>query len=500
MNPDGTGRRAQWMLPLALVLAVVLVFGRSVGFSFLVWDDPGNVARNPYLAPPTLQSLGHFWSHGSDNYYVPLSYTAWWGIAGLSRALCGTLEPALFHAANVTLHALVVLLVYAWLRALVADRLAAGVGALVFALHPLHVESVCWVTELRGLLCALSGFGALLLALRGRRWSALLLFLLALLAKPSAVAFAGLVLLQELGWRRRPWREVLALHWPWIALAACAVGVTRWQASGEEVRWVTPLLERPRVAVDALGFYLAKLAWPVRLCAEYGRSPQLVLASGSAWTGALVLALALGAVLAWPERRRAVCALLFFVLALLPVLGLLPFGYQEKSTVADRYAYVALAGPALGATLLVLRFGRPALAAALALVLAWGALSFAQAAHWRDTRALFGRVLQVNPRSITAYTNLGVDAIESRDLEGARLHFVRALELDPDQRAALSNLGSVECELGRYEEGLAHLREAVARHPRSISTRKNLIGGLVRAGRQEEAQAAARELDALAPP
>ncbi len=486
-------RFAVQLAPLVLVLAVACVFGRSVGFGFVVWDDPGNVANNPAFDPPTLGSLGRFWASSSENYYVPVSYSAWWGIALVSRLLFGSLEPAIFHAANVILHALAVVLVFRWLCELVEDRRAAAAGALLFALHPLHVESVCWVTELRGLLSAVLGFGALLLALRGRRRVAVLLFALALLAKPAAVAFAALVLVQEIGWRRRPWREVLALYWPWIVLAACAVCVTRGAMSDDERTWVTALLDRPAVALDALGFYLAKLVWPVGLCAEYGRSPQFVMNALALWPAVLALALAFGAALAFPERRRALCALAVFGAALLPVLGLVPFGYQEKSTVADRYVYVALAGPALAAALLVARFGRPALVGTIALALACGTLSFAQAAHWRDTQALFGRVLEINPRSITAHDNLGYDALGRRDLEGARVHFLRSLELDPEARGALSNLGAVECELGRFDEGISHLREAVERNPRSIPVRKNLIAGLRRAGRLEEAEAAARE-------
>jgi tetratricopeptide (TPR) repeat protein len=499
MKPGGAAQRAAWVAPLVLVLAVACVFGRSVGFGFVIWDDPGNVAANPLLDPPSLASLGRFWTGAFEHSYAPLSYSVWWTITLVSRFLFGRLEPALFHAANVVLHALSVLLVFRWLCLLVLDRRAAWSGALLFALHPLHVESVCWITELRGLLSAALGFGALLLVLHGRPRMAVLLFALALLAKPAAVAFAALLCVQEIGLRRRPWREVLGLHWPWLVLAASAGFLARQAESDVGVGWITPLLDRPVIALDALGFYLAKLVWPVGLCAEYGRNPQLVTSSLALWPAALALALALGAAWAFPERRRALCALFCFGAALLPVLGLVPFGYQEKSTVADRYAYVALVGAALGAALLVARFGLPALAGALALALVCGALSFVQAANWRDTQALFGRVLEINPRSTTAHENLGVYALERRDLDAAREHFLRSLELDPE-RKVLSNLGAVECELGRFEEGLAHLREAIARKPRSIPVRKNLIAGLVRAGRLEEAEAAARELAALGPP
>jgi len=497
MMMQASERSAAWFAPLALLLAVALVFGRTVGYEFVLWDDSGNVASNPFLAPPTLGSLGGFWTRAFEYLYVPVAYSIWWGIALVSRTLFGELEPGLFHGANLLLHAGCVLLVFRLLCELLKDRRAAFAGALVFALHPLQVESVCWISELRGLAAATLGFGALLCEVRGRRRTALLLFALALLAKPTALVFLALAILIEVGWRGGSWREALLRLWPWSLLAAGAAGVTLVAQADVAPTWHAALADRPLVALDALGFYLEKLAWPVQLCADYGRKPQLVLDSIALWPAALALALALGAALAFPERRRALCALAWFGAALLPVLGLVPFGYQEKSTVADRYAYVALSGAALAAALLVARFGRPALVGAFTLALALGGLSFAQAAHWRDTQALFKRVLAINPRSIAAHDNLGYDALGRRDLESGRQHFLRALELDPQLRGALSNLGSVECELGRFDEGIAHLREAVERNPRSITVRKNLIAGLVRAGRLEEAESAARELAEL---
>jgi Tfp pilus assembly protein PilF len=224
-----------------------------------------------------------------------------------------------------------------------------------------------------------------------------------------------------------------------------------------------------------------------------------VLGSLALWPALLALGLALAAALAFPERRRALCALAILAAALLPVLGLVPFGFQEKSTVADRYAYLALAGAALFAGLLVRRFGRPALGAALGIALLLGALSFTQAASWRDSRALCERVLEVNPRSTAAHDNLGFEALQQRDFEAARGHYLRALELAPGNALALSNLGACECELGHLDEGIEHLRKSIAASPRYVRARENLVAALGRKGLLEEAESAARELVALDP-
>jgi len=485
--------------PLALVLAVVLVFGRSLGYPFVIWDDTWNVSNNPAFDPPTLGSLGRFWTDSFGDLYVPVAYSLWWGIALLSRTLFGRLEPGLFHGPNLLLHAGCVLLVFRLLAELLEDRRAAFAGALVFALHPLQVESVCWISELRGRAAATLGFGALLLELHGRRRTALLCFALALLAKPTVLVFLPLAIVIEVGWRGQSWREVLLRLWPWSLLAAGAAVVTLGAQADVAPTSPTPLAARPLVALDALGFYVEKLAWPARLCADYGRKPQLVPGSSSPWLACVALLLACAAAWLVPERRRAWLALAWFAVALLPVLGFVPFAYQLQSTVADRYAYVALAGAALYVGLLVRSYGTPARVVVLGLALCCGLASFTQAATWRDTRALFGRVLEFNPESFPAHGNLASEAVLRRDFEFAREHFRRALELDPSSYSALSNLAVCECELGRLDEGIEHLRQSIARRPRLADMRANLVSALANKGQMDEAESEARALAALEP-
>ncbi len=270
--------------------------------------------------------------------------------------------------------------------------------------------------------------------------------------------------------------------------------------SDEELSWFTPLLDRPAVALDALGFYLAKLVWPAGLCAEYGRSPQLVMDSIALWPAALALALALGAALAFPERRRALCALAVF--GARTAARARPRALRIPGEV-DRGGSLRLRGAgrcgALRWRCCVRRYGTPAALGALGLALCCGLLSFAQAATWRDTRTLFGRVLESNPGSYAAHHNLAADAVLRRDFEFARTHFQRALEIDPSSFSALSNLAVCECELGRLDAGIEHLRQSIARRPGAADMRGNLVSALANKGQLVEAESAARELAALEP-
>ena len=159
-------RRRPLRIALILVLATLSVFSPVLGMEFLTWDDDINVYQNPLLNPPAPAGLAHFWTGPHQNLYVPLTYTVWMGLAWFSRLPDGGLHPGLFHGANLTLHVAAVLVVFALLRLLVREDWAAGAGALLFAVHPVQVEPVAWVTGLKDVLGGLLLLTAVWLYLR----------------------------------------------------------------------------------------------------------------------------------------------------------------------------------------------------------------------------------------------------------------------------------------------------------------------------------------------
>lgn len=334
---------------------------------------------------------------------------------------CFNASPAAFHATNLVAHVIATLLAYGLLWQLLRRTarepttrwrkpVAAAAGALLFGIHPLQIEAVAWVSGLRDVLGGMFGMAALwLFVLAGdgrRRWlaytGACIAFLLALGSKPGMVCLPAVALL--IGWHYRP-RFLAATLLPWFVIALAWAYLTgRVQPSAELARGLAPIWARPLIAADALAFYLGKLVWPAALCAEYGRSPDAVLASGKLyWTWLLPAAVA-AALAAWRRTRWALVPLAVFVVALGPTLGLVPFNYQVVSTVADRYAYFALIGPAwgLGVILARIRVPWPALSvAALAVV------TMAHLRVWTDSEHLFAATLRVNPRSWKALHNFG---------------------------------------------------------------------------------------------
>ncbi len=488
-------------LALAVALVTVVVFARTAGFEFLVWDDDQHVAANPRFDPPTLESLASFWRAPFQGLYVPLSYTLFW----LEAIVTGGPRPWIFHAVSVLLHAANAVLVLQLLRRLGTRTWGAAAGALLFALHPLQVESVAWISEQRGLLAAAFGLGALVVwAHPVRSWrrdvvSALLL-VLALLAKPSAAVVPAIALVLEALVLRHGWRGAAPRLAIGFAAALVCLVVTKSLQGDATVKEVVAPAERLLVAADALEFYLRKLAWPLGLCADHGRRPSLVVAHGVDVTLVATL-LALAVLLAVPALRRvALVPIVLFVAALAPVLGLVPFGHQDISTVAERYAYLALLGPAfLVARAWPARASVPLVAAAIGATAVLGPLSFAQSAHWKDTETVFARVLDVNRRSWIAHTNLGL-ALQGRgDLLGAQREYEAAIAVKPDHARALNNLGILLVQQGRASEGEALVRRAAEADARYARPHMNLAAILGNQGRLPEAEDSARRAVELAP-
>lgn len=468
------GAGPTWAVALAVVLVVLLVYGVVLRGEFSRYDDRFNVTENPRLAQLTAVNLRRIWSEPYGGLYVPATYTWFAAESWISRHLPGrgAAEPfdsRVFHGGNLLLHAICTVWVLALLRQQGYSVAGAAFGALVFGLHPLQAESVAWVTESKGLLAGALGLAGVWLWRRGagddtsgggraaiRGLAASGLFGLALLAKPSAVVLPVVALVLGAGGGRRVTRAMLVWLVGWLLLA----GLAAWGAKQEQPDApVAPvsltLSERLLVAADATGWYVTKFAAPGRLAPDYGRTPARVLEAKwreGLWLWPVVIALAL----VWRPLRWLGGPAGVSLTALAPTLGLVSFAHQEISTVADRYAYLALLGPAWGvACLLTARRGRGWLWGVVALTAVWGGLAHWQARAWRDDRSLFAHTLAVNPRSLTARVNLGMALADEGALAEAESHFRQALRIAPTDVEARFNLVAALYRAGRLDEALA---------------------------------------------
>ena len=489
----GAGGAARWG-PIALLVVVPLIVFWPLYFAdFTSWDDLVWVGRNPAFNPPTVQSIGAFWDprHPFEDLYVPVTFTAWGLVSAVARldvpdANGVQLNPAIFHVANLLLHVLSGIVVYLLLWRLLRHRWAACAGALLFAVHPVQVEAVAWISGLKdvlaGLLSLLASLG--FLAAIDRRESesgsahsaepavgwgayvgATLAFCLAMLAKPSAMMTPGVaaVLLgfASVWWTRPRLLRRMALLVRWVVLAIPIALIARFSQPASIVAPVA-LHWRPLIAADSIAFYLGKLFFPRPLGLDYGRSPQFVIQSGQIlWTWLVPITVLC---LAWALRKRIPALLAGFavlVLAPLPVLGLTRFDFQFYSTVADHYLYLAMLGPALVTAALLARYWNwIAASMAVAVLLVLGAMTSNQATYWKDNFTLLEHVLAVNPHDYGAHRELGMALAARHEDAAAEEQYRLALEARPGRAEVLYNWANLLLRQGRFVQAISLYRQA----------------------------------------
>jgi Flp pilus assembly protein TadD len=486
----------EWLAGVLLAGATLAAY-LPVWRAGFVWDDDGHVTR------PDLRSLHGLWriwfEPGATQQYYPLLHSAFWA----EHRLWG--DSALgYHLANVGLHALAALLLFRLLRKLTLPGALFAAGA--FALHPVCVESVAWVSEQKNTLSAVLGLASALAYLRfdlqrRRGWYLLAFVLFGLaLATKTVLATLPAALLVLFWWRRGKIerRDVLPLI-PFLVLGACAGMVTAWVertyigASG--AAFSLGIADRCLVAGRALWFYLGKIFWPADLMFIY---PRWEVDPGAAaqylFPGAAVAVLA--AMFAFRRRSRGPLATaLLFAGTLFPALGFInvyPFVY---SFVADHFQYLAAAVVISAAAAAAARAasrlspgGRFAAGTAgVAIIGALGWLTSAQCAAYVDAETLWRATIARNPDCWMAYQNLGGVFMKAGQPDLATPEFEKALEIKPDDTEALNELGVATMERGRTDQAIALYLRALDIAPNRAETHINLGVALLQKGMPEEA-------------
>ncbi len=445
----------------SIALSVLAFYSQTVTFGFLDLDDYAHIVKNPYLS---LENFGYFWTHGYESLYIPLSYTLWTLVAGISETFLGRLAPEFFHLFNILLHAANAVLVFLFLGRVTQREWPRWAGALLFAFHPLQVETISWAACLRDLLSAFLSLGALLSFLnfweeKNRKvyWRALLLLVLATLAKPNAISVPFLAGVVAVGILRQPPRRLFwDLSPAFIVVFLITLGATLLQSS-EEQTFQTPLLQRHLVAGDALFFYLQKLILPFGLAPLYGRSAAFVLGSWQSYFVWLVPVFLFVALLHAPNRNFWMTASFFFLASLLPVLGFVPFLHQQYSTVTNHYAYLAVIALSIVITFLLDRYSEKAVVLAVTVVLVlFAGRSWANFDCWKNSEAMYRCSLAVNPNNFLASNNLGTYLVSQGQYEEGVKYYQQALRGSQisalKTKSTTENLVKTLIHLRRYDE------------------------------------------------
>jgi tetratricopeptide (TPR) repeat protein len=525
--------RREWFWALLLIAFVFIAYAQVFRAGF-IWDDESHLTQNPCVVGPL--GLKEVWTTTQAVYY-PLVLTTFWAL----HKFFG-LNPLPYHLLNIFLHAASAILLWRVLRVLRVH--GAWLGAALWALHPVMVQSVAWVTELKNTQSCLFYLLSILFFLNwkdregaasrlprrriGDRRSlifasSLLFFLLATLSKPSVVMLP-FVLALCVWWMRGKirWRDTLAFA-PFALISIVASAWTIWEqkfharAAGPD--WIQTFPDRLIIAGKAVWFYLGKLIWPHPLIFIYPRW-KIDLPTVVAYLP--LLAVIAGLIALWFIRAKWGRALFFaaayYVISLFPVLGFFSVYFFRYSFVSDHFQYLASMGPlaltGAGIATLLGRFdttpdhfvfhpdavtqsgsaiGSPrwrlVLTGALCgiILVLLGSLTWRQTADYHDLFALYGATLQKNPDCWMAHYNLGIVLSEQGEPDQAIEHYRQAVALRPDYAEAHYNLGRLLVNLGQLNDAVAHYERAAAINPSDAEAQNNLGVTLFGMGRADDA-------------
>ncbi|MFA7158440.1 MAG: tetratricopeptide repeat protein [Kiritimatiellia bacterium] len=472
------------IIVLSIILAVTLLsFANTTSFDFIVSDEEKYVVLNQNIRDLSLSGIARIFLSMDLNLYTPLTVLSF----AVDYALWG-LNPAGFHAVNLILHLLNTSMVFLVCIRLTRNTIAAGIAACLFGVHPVHVESVAWIAERKDLLFTFFALGALLLYDIFRKYpgkhfvqaAGIIMFLCSLLAKPQAVALPLVLFFIDYFYDDAfDLRLSLRRIWPYAAVALIACCMTVYmsiitQQAGFSVD--SPInayawWNRPFLVTYSICFYIVKLFWPFNLTAWYacpdevnGMLPYLYYLS-AVYTAGLFLA----AWWLWKRWKRLVFGIFFFLLMLLPVLQIIPFGLV---IVAERYAYMSsigiflITGQAIAKHIQTQPASRNLWFTAIIIVisgLAW--LTYERNKDWKNSETLYSDIIARNPCIANAYNNRGAARYHGGDYAGAVRDYDEALRLDPNHVNSLYNRGMLCARVGDANGAIRDYSAAIAANP-----------------------------------
>jgi tetratricopeptide (TPR) repeat protein len=500
------------LIYLALALVTIGIYWQVHGFDFINYDDPDYVTQNTMVkAGVTFKGILWAFTHTYASNWHPLTW-----ISHMIDCQLFGLHAGGPHMVNVLFHTANALLLFLLLYRLTGAQWRSAIVAGLFAWHPLHVESVAWISERKDVLSTFFGLLSLLAYVRhvkesstqipkSKAWYiwALIFFALSLMAKPMLVTLPCLMLLldfwplqriENAGWRTfvsRPFILLVREKWPWFLLVVVSVLVTlRAQVEAMVPTAGLPLLPRLLNATQSYFWYLEKLFWPANLTVFYPMDREHLIVRFAA--GTLVLVLISGFALATIKRRPFfIFGWLWFVGTLIPVIGIVQVGAQSR---ADRYGYIPSIGIFIAVVWLAYEFlkgSKQKLAiggVAVGIVcISLAATTVLQARYWKNTITLFSHALDVTNDNDIALNILGMALFDEGRYSDA-LKFCRlAIAINPGTADFHKNLGLVLAKTGKPDDALHEYEEAVRLEPKKAEFQIFLAETLATRGKNEEA-------------
>lgn len=492
-----------WLFGLILIVATTLVY-QPAWRGGLIWDD------DLYLKNAQAHSLVEIWIQPpKTQQYHPLVGTAFWiGSKLWGDSMLG------YHLLSIVFHACSAILIFKIVEQLRIP--GAWLAAAIFALHPVQVESVAWLVELKNTLSGVFFFAAIYVYLRFDQSrnklqyiAVLFLFVIGLLAK-SVVALFPLVILIIVWWKRGKieWKRDLIPLATFFPIAALAGILTAWMeqnfAAGGEERFDYSILDRFLMAGRSFWFYLAKIFWPADLILIY---PTWTINPAIWWQYLFPFAAIALFIGLWMIRRRSrapFAGVAYFTIVVFPMLGFFDqsfymwdFGPFRHSVIlrADHFQYLAIVGiivPLCGGAAILLARLDPALriigyACAVVVLIILTALTWRQSRLYQNAETIFADVVTKNPESATAHNNLAGALMDRGAIDEAIFHYRKAIELKPDYQFANYNLGAALVQKGELDEAVQRLNWVLRDNPNDARAYFTLANALSKQGNQNDA-------------
>jgi Tfp pilus assembly protein PilF len=488
---------------LGLTSLIWLVFGQTLGHQFVAYDDQNYVYENPIVTGGlTVNGLRAAFTESYGSNWHPLTTLSHM----LDCQLFG-LDPAGHHFTNVLLHTGAALLLFFVVRAMTSRIWPSAFVAVLFAIHPLRVESVAWVAERKDVLSACVFMVTLGLYFRysvapsALRYLAVMAgFALGLMAKPMLVTTPLLLLLLDYWPLRRLQRSTVLEKIPLLLLSvASGIATLLAQKSVVDYTEAMPLMPRLANASTATLIYIGQMFWPLNLAVIYPRPPDGLAAGTVLFSVVLLILITAATIILRKSRPYLIVGWLWYLVCLSPTLGLIPVGLQAH---ADRYTYLPqiglyvaltwLAGDLLART----RGAKRAYAfVAATVVTVLTSLAWKQSSTWQNTETLWQHALAVSADNAVAHNNLALFDVERGRLDDAIAHYERALAIVGDREihsqvsAALlhNNLGLAFSRKGVEDQAAAHYRKAIELRDDFADAHTNLATSLLARGSTAEA-------------
>jgi tetratricopeptide (TPR) repeat protein len=462
-----------------LALAIFLAYLPVKTFDFVNFDDPDYVSANARVRQGVTPD-GIAWALTSTE------AANWFPVTRLSHMLdvqVFGLDAGWHHLVNVLLHVFATLLLFAFLNRATSARWPSAMVAFLFALHPLHVESVAWIAERKDTLAALFWFLTLWAYVRytekpgiARYLLVVACFCLGLMSKPMIVTLPFVFLLVDFWPLRRP--LLLREKIPFFALAAASAAVTYvvQAGSGAVDALRIPFALRLENALISYLIYIAKMFWPAGLAVFYPYPPAIPWWQ-AALAGLAILGISALTVRELKTRPYLAVGWFWYLGTLVPVIGLIQVGSQAR---ADRYTYLPMVGLSimLAWGLLEVPKSKVAISGAVAVCLACAVVCEAQVQYWRNSETLFRHALDVTSGNYLAHHNLGVALAGEQRFPEAIEQYQAALQIAPGSPNVETDYGSALAKSGRIPEAIAHYRAALEVLPDSPIVHNDLANAL----------------------